>query len=59
MEGKPRDKKESKSKPTGEGTKQADSGSIHAPQKVAYPSEHDPKEGKWLRIARERSRGKG
>lgn len=28
----------------------------HAPQKVAYPSEHDPRENKWLRLAKERSK---
>lgn len=33
-------------------------GSIHAPQKVAYPSEHDPKVNKWLRITRERAQKK-
>ncbi len=46
---------------TGEAEKKGkgEQGDIHAPWKVAYSTEHDPKENKWLRMARERSKGKG
>ncbi len=51
-------KKEEKNNRPNKKTKQKDSSDIHAPQKVAYPSDHDPKENKWLRIARERDQEK-
>jgi len=52
------DKPKTKDKSSKENAKQESPIDVHAPQKVAYPVEHDLKENKWLRMARKRSQKK-